>query len=760
MRHREPVAVIQSIARCRVCLTPARLACAVLVLALAVAAPAQAANRDSAGRQGPIRFNVAPLVGRPRSHSPQTVDFILDSQLKQVIEGELSIEVFVGRRPVYEWNSGTLALPPGIQRVRTMLPAVTVHHEQTPVTVIGRFVGDRLDLMLGEIDLVVPAYWKRWSILGVVEPDERRVPREELSMRQALSLDRFDDKASGSYDVVTYPSAVRPENLPISAAGYAVFDVLLLRSEAFSQLRAPQLAAIAEWVEAGGSVCVSPGGLLSPAHVAFLNRMVGDAEGVLFLLDEGKRLQTPFAGSERPAKFHCGLGRAVILGAMPDPQEELESFREAAMSRHFDVSQAGGAPARLAIPADKTTWAEAALFLWKVRADQTARILNTGVWNFAHPRPVTADWRSPRPFGPQESPAETNPKKLLIPREVRGVPLWLVLTILGVFLVVIAPGDYYVLGALRLQRFTWLSLAFVSLAFTAGTMQLANAVMGNADYQTALTFVDLGVGDRPVRTSRYELHFAATEHLTETPMHNTLYARWLDRPSDVNMTDSLERYATRCYRAPISPEQEQTGNAGGREDLPTCVGRQPGNFVVRQQMRQWAPIVERRTTFDGQPAAPAISWSEFSPERWETAAGRAALVQSVLEIEPEARVLMFYGNRLWFADHNRTQLLPLDDRAPDRFSMYARQMAAAFAATPTSCALRFSHELLLTIVQASARYDEGLFTIVSQMAPTGADSFEDLSLVDLSNAAEWLLAVVVPRDTEILVFRKLYRAKL
>ena len=53
----------------------------------------------------------------------------------------------------------------------------------------------------------------------------------------------------------------------------------------------------------------------------------------------------------------------------------------------------------------------------------------------------------------------------------------------------------------------------------------------------------------------------------------------------------------------------------------------------------------------------------------------------------------------------------------------------------------------------------GLFGVVSQIAPHGGDNFEDLAVLDPSNASEWLLVVVEPVSEDIRVYRRLYRTE-
>ena len=54
---------------------------------------------------------------------------------------------------------------------------------------------------------------------------------------------------------------------------------------------------------------------------------------------------------------------------------------------------------------------------------------------------------------------------------------------------------------------------------------------------------------------------------------------------------------------------------------------------------------------------------------------------------------------------------------------------------------------------------ENFFGIVSQIAPEGAGSLEDLALLDSSDPAQWVLVIVEQQGENFQVYRKLYVVK-
>jgi hypothetical protein len=63
------------------------------------------------------------------------------------------------------------------------------------------------------------------------------------------------------------------------------------------------------------------------------------------------------------------------------------------------------------------------------------------------------------------------------------------------------------------------------------------------------------------------------------------------------------------------------------------------------------------------------------------------------------------------------------------------------------------------VKRVALRPARGFFSLVCQIGPDGSDGFEDLSLVDSSNLEEWLLVLVVHKNDDWVVYRKLYRGK-
>jgi len=225
--------------------------------------------------------------------------------------------------------------------------------------------------------------------------------------------------------------------------------------------------------------------------------------------------------------------------------------------------------------------------------------------------------------------------------------------------------------------------------------------------------------------------FAATQRQIEIPADRELYVDMTDR----TVMPSIARKDRHSFV--FADEEETDVIEAVATDMPVYAGLMPGSFTIEQQMRQWSPRVNRRTSFGDNPelvAESAIDWNALRPDEWDTPAGREKLRDAVLLKEPAARVLLFHEMVCFDLNQDGGQT-----QAPAR---------------------RLSEARVAGLVQSvSVRPASGLFMAVSQISPTGGENLEDLALLDNSDSTQWLLAVAVPRDNNWLVFRKLYRGR-
>jgi len=703
------------------------------LIGLSLGVPRLIVAADNPKLLKPLRFSVKPIIPKARSHAPQLFEIGLDCDSDKFFEGRLELKWYLGKRLVHHYVSHELAVTPGGQRLRVALPPVVVHSEKTPVTAYARFISSRQVLDLGEVNPVIPVDWKRAFAVVYVEPHELAGPHKEAVLVNVLGLEQLGPPAEQQFNLLSYPSRLPPEDLPAVAAGYASFDLLIMEGEGFQQVRGAQLAAIGDWVAGGGSVVVVPRGTLGARHVNFLNRLAGEIESQgTYALDERGQLvvgERALAAGKKLGKYRAGVGRAVVVHDALDPDVDFETAE----------------------------WKAAVAFLWKVSRAQLEAILRTGGWDFAPP-PMSQNYLTPRPFAPQPGDLAESIGHFLLPSRIKGMPLSIVIVILSLFLLAVAPGDYFLLGRLNCRKYTWWSFALISASFTLCTVKVAESYMGDIDYRTGLTFVDLetfrnesGTFAKAARSSRFELLFVATQQTIETSLRNCLFADMRER------TGPTEDLQFRRPRFAQFDDTELDETEAVVADLPEYEGAMPSAFTVRQQLRQWSPRITRQTTLADDPTLLAnthIDWSLLSAIDVNSTEGRRAFFETVLAREPEAQLLLL----------NQKQAFGPTLQEGDSTAASASSVPGAVIWTPPGAKdsvmsileLQSAAPILLLAARVSVRPASGLFAIVSQVSPTGSENLEDLTLLDQTDPDQWLFIACIRRNSDWVVYRKLF----
>lgn len=675
------------------------------------------AGADAPAAFGQLQLRVEPVAMLIRSHAPVTVNVTLDWPSPELLEGELHLSFRVRKRQIAEYRSGPLAMSTGGLRFRMMLQPIDVQDDTATVTALATFVtdtGERIDL--GEHDVRIPPNWRRLFVIAVSHPWGKIAPPAVTLLSTSLHPEQFHSDPNLRGQIATFATPLAPDDFPTSGLGYFSFDMLVLTDVGLTELRGRQLKAIADWVEAGGSVCI---GLteqpLSTQHVTFLNRLAGATEsGPRFLLDDaGKLAHLGETQGSQVLPFRLGLGRAVIAIAPPTTGEG------------FDTPE----------------WRKAVAFLWKFRYSQTQAVVSSGQWQFdpqyhAPGGQNRYNYNTLRPFAPASNRLTSELQNLLLPSEIEGLPVSVVVAILASFLLAIGPGDYYLLGYFRRRKYTWALFLVVSLVFTVLTMNLAGQYMGSRDYLNTLTLTDIDDRGQVVRSVRYEMLFTATQRRVDRTFRNTICAAMNPRgPIDNEQVyGDLVTYRTRF-------EDYQESSAEEVQDLPVFSGRMPTLTVVQQQMRQWSPRLTRLSTLDA--ADVPFDWSRIDPDQFETDAGRRSIVNQLRAQAPVAAVLLFHGDKV--------------DRLDVEGATARSELSLNEPPLPTQEPDDSDLQRLLKFLQIACRQPEkGWFAICSQMSPAGGRNYEDLAIVDSSDPDQRLLAVVTQDGDNFTVYRKLY----
>ena len=322
---------------------------------------------------------------------------------------------------------------------------------------------------------------------------------------------------------------------------------------------------------------------------------------------------------------------------------------------------------------------------------------------------------------------------LLMPRTVRLIPFSALIGLLVLFLLMIGPGDYFVLGFLRRRRFTWVLFPATSIAFTVATVLMANHYLGLRDQRRSLIVVDLAKDGTALRWNRYELVFAARDKQSVTELKDALWA-----PLDVRagMPNFVQVMPGRPYNS-FNPNYGYVSGGTGREtDPPLYDGVLPVHFQSSEAIRQWQPEVNRIFSFEPPPVPLFPNWRAIE-EAWPNLDN----VQTRLAEEkfPKCDVRVI-------SRHN-PNIISSDPRDP--LSRYTISL-------PNSVVGRVEEILPDSILGEICVADStGLQSLVSQISPTGGGNFEDAQAMD-PEANDSVLAVVTRSGDDIVVYRRFF----
>lgn len=686
-----------------------------------------------------------------RTHGPIAVVWRLRSESTGLIRGNLIATVFDGDGVVMRVTTDELALTTGEQSFRMVLPAIDSSHGGnftglSGVRVSLRFAGPDLKVNLGEFPLRVSDQWERTLSVAVCDPWQTQITAE---LQQFVAALRIETHCSIDKDqsVATVPCHYRPRDLGTEPLSYCAFNILLLAREGLAELRPEQLDAISDWVNGGGALCVVPDNIpLSRDHVEFLDRLAGGTAGREPLIPDSAGRLT-LAGTP-PRLVSYGLGRVALLpGTRDQPVSGVEDLRRAIA------------------------------FLWRMRRDRSDAFIATGKWGLPAAATPTATtngvaWdrdyfkqvRSQRNRGLVPAPLQSADQLLekLIPRTMRLLPLPLVGLILAGYVLLIGPVDYIGLGFLKQRKWTWVLFPAVTIAVTLATVKLSHWFMGNTDTPKRVVVADVGGKGLVARTSEYRLKVSGTERTFETEVVGGLF----------NVIEYRRFGSGGWYNHIVNVQQGRDDDNRG-SDSPMMFGRIPSQYTVRQFLPQWSPRLNRVFRIARHQAAASagvgsgggegemagryglIEPLEFDFSQFESAGldGVGAFVEpetqgrlrdAVARIPGLAGAYLARGSRLTpLAGPMVGRVFTLGDFANTQPRMYV----------PGTVGGQQPDEFLTNIC---VNANDGLFEVLSQLAPHGGADFEDLPLIDAGDPRQWMLVICVERGEDLIVWRKLY----
>ncbi len=589
-----------------------------------------------------LEVNFKSSTLRARSDAPAMGEVSFKWTGLRVLEGRVEMRFMDGRELLAIYTSPDIALTTGDQTFRWQLPAVHPRGYTSQVDVKMSFITAKKRFDFPDTwQLSMAGAQDRITIIGqcltVTNANEM-----DGKLLQSLRYDRFDPRA-GQQSGRTVPTCylaprVPPDDMPLSPIGYCAYDVMACVGEGFNELKEKPLVALKQWTLAGGSLFVVPRGVLKEYHVKFLNDLAGrDLTDPAFRLDGEGHLQYVAETNPPPAvKFHSELGRLVVVLRLPKEDERFTAFLNSAnwlqLVGHlwkFRASQLANlattarwvgldelkqkVKGKVEIPKPKanigyvppaqpqqiqklsndilaTLQAEGQT-VTREQSDQVAKDLLQEAGFSIQP---TSQQRYNQYGQPERTDLVSQLGTTLLPKNVRLIPLSVIVLILVLFVLAVGPADYFLLGLIKQRRLTWVIFPIVSIGFTLFTVYLSSQYLGRRDHRNSLVIVDVARDGRPLRESRYELIFVAKEKPIITKVENALFS-------------PLEHQQVQTD--PYQRGQSQIVNLSeGRSDVITYDGRIPTQYQTHQFIGQWSWQLNRMFTFDSKTDTSKVNW--------------------------------------------------------------------------------------------------------------------------------------------------------
>ncbi len=753
----------------------------------------------TAQEKPPIRLKMELMSIRNRSSGPLPVYVKLEYNKPQTLIGDLELQIYdavdvISRDDLmaslryeditlsgqdYEFN---IVLPPlktAVTQNWAVVATFVTENERIKLTSLPNKIGSA-----EPFDLLTTSPLERGVLVCSCFKDSRRQSgsRYRQFLESALSLDNYNpiyakiqaeseaqlqsknqnltsDQLSGAQKmeligrtIIHFAGQWSSRDMPQDPLSYCAFDVVLLSDEALAGLQQEQLDGLLAWVKAGGSVCIVPDAPMKPMQLEFLRKVFAQgAENTADLsLDNEGRLLVISDESDPILMSHCGFGRAVLLPTIDD----------------------------FATRFTKEAFGPVVGFLWKVRRDQP--VWNGENWKSADlvallkQRGINAEQDEEGLFtrdtqyqyygyrqkdgkyyldfnqmksqfgidnriGPQAEPLLAMAEQALLPSDVEMVPTWIIGTILMGYVVAIGPGDYFLLGWLRLRKYTWILFPVITGVFTLLTVMVANAYMGSEDTGGKLVITDLVGNGIPARQTKLETLYYSAQANVENGHKNELVVLSEDNFSNLDYYNQYDR-PRHAQDSPLSYS-----------------GHFPQNFSVRHRVQQWSPVSLRTLSLEPQESeVPPINWDDATLVT--TPEGNVKLREIVNQYAKELQkrsttptqctaTIYHAGNIVNLVGQTSYQQpqRPSGQGFPYQQIYYHDQAGAATA--------------MLSSIPIVKTNNENFFAVVSQVSPEGAGSLEDLAFLDSSDPSQWALVIAEQQGENFQVFRKLYVVK-
>ena len=307
------------------------------------------------------------------------------------------------------------------------------------------------------------------------------------------------------------------------------------------------------------------------------------------------------------------------------------------------------------------------------------------------------------------------------------------------YVVAIGPGDYFLLGWLRLRKYTWVLFPVITGVFTLLTVMVAHAFMGSEDTGGKLVITDLVDNGIPVRQTTLETLYYSSQANVKSDHEGELVVLAED-----NFTNA-EYYNQ--YGQPQQTAQDSPLNYSGHF---------PQNYSVSHRVQQWSPVSLRTLSLEpSESEVPPIDWNDVS--LLTTPEGNTRLKAAMTQFTMGRQRNSVTSVQCFAVIYHESTVLNVMGQIPtkffekDRYGQYLDPTQNQYQLGQQSASAT-----MLSCLPTVKTSQTNIFGLVSQIAPHGAGSLEDLAFLDISDPSQWALVIIMQQGENFEVFRKLY----
>jgi len=668
---------------------------------------------------GPRMENTLP-VSQVREGGPLYLTGELQWDRPELLEGRLRFSIRDERGELNTVVTDPIVVPAGGIRLRQLLPV--------PVSDLGfglsevavSFIEEDQVHRLGEVGVslarsVGAGSQTAWTtVLLSIEPSSRAGLGDGDEVQHQLEITRAFQNP-GEISLASLTPIVAANDLSEQSLSYCAFDAVFVPTEAFRRLSLRQLAALSEWARAGGAVCIMAGGPLEQKQADFLDQLFRGTDVEPFLRDVDGKLVEPTAATDGILAGRVGVGFAMVL------------FR-------------GGDEIDYASP----TWRRSHARFWRLRdrvvrrRGRQAEPISTDFFRPQLPdAPQSASATGQTPYYPNPYPTYdyaaalpsawsfTTPGygtaviEALRPQDIRLMPGWVVVLILFGYIGIVGPGEYLLLGKLKMRKWTWITFPALTFALTWAVVATANAFMSSNDEARSIDLIDLDAAGEPVRRTKLELQFRGDS------------ARLLHESKQEFFSPLDPKHFVASYN-----QFGQVSSIGNDAPTGPFVGSFPSRYETPQTVAKWTPQVNRTFEIAPEVTVPRIDWKSLE----------AGLPHGPISL-PGGRT----GNVVRITSAGAQGATSGLGRIGDDAQGYAVTYSAAWPGGFRQSAPSGAHFL-----SASTAADaEQRFSLQFQRSPLGLGRLDDVPFVDSTSPDDGALIVWTKDDSgNFIVYRK------